>query len=96
MYFKLITFAAPCATVVLTETSKLIMFIVKREKVTKLNKFVDYDFWKRTYSNEERQIFNDCDKFCFRAICVCLLLMMSTCTHYLLVPGPGWYSIIYF
>ncbi|XP_058796134.1 odorant receptor 4-like [Phymastichus coffea] len=85
----LITFVAPPAAVVITETSKLIVFVSKREKVSKLNKLVDHDFWKKSYTREEEQIFNDCNNFCFKSITTCVLFMSGTCSNYIISPIIG-------
>ncbi|XP_058796133.1 odorant receptor 49b-like [Phymastichus coffea] len=84
-----ITFAAPVATVVVTESSKLVVFIAKRRKMVNLNKFVDSQFWKKIYSDEELVIFNDCDRMCFRLIGIYCTLLLGTCSMYLILPIIG-------
>lgn len=89
----MLTFVAPLVCVVVTELAKVVVFIIKRERVMKLNKFLDEHFWKRQHSPDEIEIFNNCDKLCTHAIIIFMMVASSTCWHYLLLPFLGLYII---
>nr|AQN78435.1 olfactory receptor 33 [Meteorus pulchricornis] len=71
-----ISYNAPTTITVAIEVLKLTKFMVNRSEVMSFNAYTEKTFWKQTYSPEEYQILNKCNRQSLKIVATHIFLMM--------------------